>query len=197
MEQNGFKETVILVDGGFADAVAFDLTVNFERMLMRRIPQVDMAQWLVCVALDGGLLPLTKETSPEQATQVIFLRGEHHEEMKCFSPGRYAEIDGQAFRDEQLGEFQMSVVQREKMADDDFFVECVEALLGCKEVRTIVVVPDMEKYGQALKSLLSKEGRKKEVTLLAMQPESGRGFQSEILGYSLMHAMGIRGEEIG
>ena len=41
------------------------------------------------------------------------------------------------------------------------------------------------------------EGRnKKNVTLLAMSPLMGTGFQQQILGYSLMSALGIRGDEI-
>ena len=54
MQKEKFKEAVILVDADYVDRVAFDLTVNFERMLMRRIPRADLAQWLVCVALDGS-----------------------------------------------------------------------------------------------------------------------------------------------
>ena len=157
---------------------------------MRRIPKVDTAQWLVCLALDGGVEEGANET------QVVFLHRAEAEEMKCFAPGRFADIDGHAFRDPQLGEFLMSAVRREPMAGDDFFVECAEALLGSEDVHNVILVPDMERYGAALKSLLARDGRKKDVTLLAMQPESGRGFQSEILGYSLMHAMGIRGEEL-
>jgi hypothetical protein len=47
-----WSESVILVDADYVDKVAFDLTVNFERMLGRRIQQADIAQWLECVALD-------------------------------------------------------------------------------------------------------------------------------------------------
>ena len=39
------NENVIIADANFVDKVAFDLTVNFERMLERRIPQADMARW--------------------------------------------------------------------------------------------------------------------------------------------------------
>lgn len=196
MQKEKFKETVILVDADYVDRVAFDLTVNFERMLMRRIPRADLAQWLVCVALDGSPYGGEPGTAPDGGTQVIFLHRPDAEEMKNFAPGRYADIDGQAFRDPQLGEFLMSTLRDEVPTGEDLFVECAAALLGSEEVKTVVLVPDMERSGGALKSLLARDGRKKEVTLLAMQPESGRGFQSEILGYSLMHAMGIRGEEL-
>ena len=48
-------ENMIIADADYIDKVAFDLIVNFERMLMRRIPQADMARWIDCVALDGGV----------------------------------------------------------------------------------------------------------------------------------------------
>ena len=54
---NEWSETVILVDADYADRVAFDLIVNFERMLERRIPAADLPRWLDCLALDGGVRP--------------------------------------------------------------------------------------------------------------------------------------------
>ena len=59
MKETKWSENIILVDADYVDKVAFDLTVNFERMLGRQIPQADMAKWLECVALDGGLRPTT------------------------------------------------------------------------------------------------------------------------------------------
>ena len=52
-----WSENVILVDADYVDKVAFNLIVNFERMLGRRIPQADLAKWMDCVALDGGIRP--------------------------------------------------------------------------------------------------------------------------------------------
>ena len=40
---------VIIVDADYIDRVAFNLIVNFERMLERRIPQADLARWMECV----------------------------------------------------------------------------------------------------------------------------------------------------
>ena len=57
LDTNNIKwsENVIIADADYIDKVAFDLTVNFERMINRRIQPADMAQWAVCIALDGGL----------------------------------------------------------------------------------------------------------------------------------------------
>ena len=43
-----WSENVIIADADFIDKVAFDLTVNFERMLMRRIPKADLARTPRC-----------------------------------------------------------------------------------------------------------------------------------------------------
>ena len=40
-----WSKNIIIVDADFVDHVAFDLIVNFERMLGRRIPQADLSQW--------------------------------------------------------------------------------------------------------------------------------------------------------
>ena len=65
MKESKWNEHVILVDADYVDKVAFDLTVNFERIIGRRIPQADMAKWLECVALDGGLRPIDRGERPE------------------------------------------------------------------------------------------------------------------------------------
>ena len=52
LDTNNIKwsENVIIADADYIDKVAFDLTVNFERMINRRIQPADMAQWAVCIA---------------------------------------------------------------------------------------------------------------------------------------------------
>ena len=74
------SENIIIADADYADRVAFDLIVNFERMLDRRIPQADLSQWLVDLALDGGLKPGKHET------QVVLLHGKNTAKLENFSP---------------------------------------------------------------------------------------------------------------
>ena len=52
---NNWSKNVIVVDADYVDNVAFNLIVNFERIIGRRIPQADLARWLDCIALDGGV----------------------------------------------------------------------------------------------------------------------------------------------
>ena len=116
MKETKWESNVILVDADYVDKVAFDLTVNFERMIGRRIPQADMAQWLECVALDGGLRPQTSVVSPQTSIQVVLLH--KHAQMDNFTPGRFAELDGKAFEG-RLGEFLISCVPVEDLTTMD------------------------------------------------------------------------------
>lgn len=62
LHEEKWSENVILIDADYVDKVAFNLIVNFERMIGRRIPQADMAKWIDCVALDGGIREGAHET---------------------------------------------------------------------------------------------------------------------------------------
>ena len=190
------KETwspnVILADADYLDKVAFDLTVNFERMIDRRISAADTARWLDCIALDGGIRP------GDNSIQAVFLHSPDKKEMRYFRPGKFdAELDGKAFKD-NLGEFTICSFSAEGMAStSDFFVESLRHLLDRDDVNRIMVVGDMEKSGTNICHVLSEAAdRRKDVTLFAMEPVTGRGFYQEILGYSLMSALGIKGDEI-
>ena len=190
MEHTKWSENVVLVDADYADAVAFNLIVNFERMLNRPIPKADLAHWLVCVALDGGVEP------GENDIQVVLIHGQDKRLLDNFAPSDFdKELDGKAFRDERLGEFKLSSVRSENLADvETLCLQSLEALADEEGIKRLIVGPDMERYGARVREVLSRtEG--KDVTLLAMEPQAGRGFWQEILGYSLMSAMGIRGDE--
>ncbi|MDO4930619.1 MAG: hypothetical protein Q4E59_05750 [Bacteroidales bacterium] len=190
MTEAKWEESVILVDADFLDNVAFDLIVNFERMINRRIPAADLCHWLDCIALDGGLRP------GGNALQAVFLHGRNRKAFKNFAPADFAdELNGKAFKD-NIGEFALlSFPVEEVVSLADFFEQSLENILASAEVKRVMVVADLDKYGDRVKRLAAQaEG--KDITLFAMQPITGRGFSQEILGYSLMSALGIRGDEI-
>ncbi len=194
LDSNKWSENVILVDADYVDSVAFDLTVNFERMIGRRIPKADMARWIDCVALDGGI----REGSHE--TQVVLIHDKRRTQMENFAPGDYAgELDGKAFSD-TLGEFQLSAlpVEDDVTTAADLFIESLEVISNSKEVKRIMVIPDAEKiYDRVRETLRRVDDEEKRITVFAMQPMTGGNFRQEILGYSLMQALGIRADEIG
>ena len=188
-----WSENVILVDADYVDKVAFNLIVNFERMIGRRIPQADFAKWIDCVALDGGI------REGEQETQVILLHDKQKKVMDNFTPSNYEEeLNGKAFKD-HLGEFLINAYPTEDIVgSEQQFIDTLQLICSQKEVKRVMVIPyaeDSNIYNKVRERLHQSDDDKR-ITVFAMQPMPGGNFQQEILGYSLMAALGIRSEEI-
>lgn len=186
-------ENIIVVDADFVDRVAFDLIVNFERMLGRRIPQADLARWLECVALDGGLREGQHETS------VVLIHDKGKQRLQNFSPSNYEdELSAQAFSG-SLGEFVINSVPVEPITTkEDMIVDVTMFEASQPNVKRIMVVPDdrtTELFDRLRRSLQQVDDEKR-ITLFAMQPLPGGNYRQEILGYSLMSALGIKSEEL-
>ena len=191
-----WSENIIIVDGDYIDHVAFDLIVNFERMLNRRIPAADFSQWVVNIALDGRLKPGNHET------QVVLLHDKQNPKLENFAPADYAkELNGQAFKDSQLGEFIINAIATgdEVAKKDDVLLDLLKTILNHEEVKRIMLVPNAEDSHliSTLRSTLRDvDDELKHITLFAMQPLEGGNFKQQILGYSLLNAMGISASEI-
>lgn len=188
---------MILVDGDYVDSVAFNLIVNFERMLGRRIPKADTARWIDCVALDGGM---REQRDADGETQVIFIHSKDKPALDNFTPGSYEnDLNARAFKD-TLGEFIMSSYPVEEVVKhDDFFLDILKTVVNHKDVHRVMAIPNAEHapLWDALRhSLRDVDDEDKRVTLFAMQPLEGGNFRQEILGYSLMNALGIKGSEL-
>ncbi len=190
MNQPNWSETIILADADYIDGVAFDLIVNFERMIGRAIPQADLCQWLDCIALDGGLQPR------ENAIQAIFIHNKGKQDFDNFRPASFSsEINGKAFKD-NMGEFcMMTYAVEEIVSKEDFFVQSLEMLLESKSVKRVLVIGDMLTSGNRIKRTC-QNAKGKNITLFTMEPITGVGFNQEILGYSLMSALGITADEL-
>ena len=194
MKEQKWSKNVILVDADYVDKVAFDLIVNFERMLGRRIPQADMARWLECVALDGGLRPQPSDLSLQTSIQVVFLH--QKPTMDNFLPGSFTELDGKAFESE-LGEFLISCVPIEQMTTmDDLFLESLQVVSNAQEVERLMIVPNEDSIYNKVREALRHANPDLHATVFTMQPQQGGPFRQEILGYSLMAALGIKAEEV-
>lgn len=188
-----WSENIIIADADYVDSVTFDLIVNFERMIGRRIPVADLARWIDCVALDGGI------REGEHQTQVVLIHRKDRKGMENFMPSDYeSDLNGKAFKD-HLGEFMLSSLPIEEIVDEtDFLMEIVQAACEQPNVKRVMIVPNFEKDGlyDRMRHVLQQVDDDKRITVFAMQPLSGGNFRQEILGYSLMNALGIKSEEI-
>jgi hypothetical protein len=190
-----WTENVIIADADYIDKVAFNLTVNFERILNRKIPQADISQWAVDIALDGGL------REGDHETQIVFIHEQSHSKLENFKPSVYdKELNAQAFKDPKLGEFILSSISTEKtICKDDLLIDIVNEVISQKEVKRVMVIPDAEEgeqYNRIRQTLSYLNDDSKRITVFAMQPMPGGNFRQEILGYSLMNALGIHADEI-
>ena len=187
-----WSKNVILVDADYVDKVAFNLIVNFERMLGRRIPQADLARWIDCVALDGGI------REGEHETQVVLLHSAKKQQMENFEPGKFEELSSKAFKD-HLGEFLINAYPVEDIVSgEQQFRDMLQLMCSQKDVKRVIIIPDSEQeliYNK-VRATLKQADDDKRITLLAMQPMANWNFRQEILGYSLLAALGISSEEI-
>lgn len=190
MSSTNWAKNVILVDADFLDNICFSFIVNFERMINRKIPQADLADWLECAMLDGGM------REKENTVQSVFLHDEKKAKFENFNPSDFeTDLNGKAFNG-NLGEFRISsfpAVNR-LVCMKDFFLQTLENIMQDKGVERVVVVGDFDSYGRDVTRLLATNAEKT-VTLLTTNALNGHGFSQELLGYSLTHALGVRSEE--
>ncbi len=197
-EANNIKlsENIILADADYLDYVAFQLSVQFERMIGRRIPKADLSQWGVDVALDGGL----RADGKAHETQLILVHEKQNPKMDNFTPSIYdTELNGQAFNDDKLGEFLVNAYPvGDVVSKDDYILDTVNMILGHEEVKRLMIIPNGEQGAiyEEVAGALREAPEDKHITLFAMQPMPGGNFRQEILGYSLMNALGIKSDEI-
>lgn len=190
------SENIILADADYIDYVAFQLSVQFERMIGRRIPKADLSQWAVDIALDGGL----RADGKDHETQLVLVHEKQNPKMDNFTPSLYdTELTGQAFKDEKLGEFLVNAYPvGDVVSKDDYILDTVNMILGHDEVKRLMVIPNGEQGSiyEEVAGALRDAPEDKHITLFAMQPMPGGNFRQEILGYSLMNALGIKSDEI-
>ncbi len=183
------SDNIILVDVAYIEKVATDLSSNFSRMLGRTLPKADLAHWLDCIALDGGILP------GDNNIQVIFIHSKRTKSLSQFTPSLIEDINGKAFKD-NLGEFAMEAypVASDVTNTADFLIDTMQVIIDSNKVQRLMVVADGESYGDMLIDALKKN--KKQTTIFSMISLEATGFTHQILGYSIMSALGIRGEEL-
>ena len=185
------NENVIIVDADFVDQVAFNLTVNFERMLERRVPPADLARWVECLVLDSGL------REGDHKTTVVMIHDKSHEALQNFVPSSYAnELDGKAFSG-RLGEFEFHATTGEGfVSTSQLLIDTLQTVLAQQEVKRVMVVPSDQACSEVGQVVRRQSQEHQQVTLFTMQPQPSAPCRQEMLGFSLMAALGISSAEI-
>lgn len=217
---------VLLIDAAYIDRVAAAFRQHFGQELGRELPKADLAQWLVCLSLDAELVGTEEEVKPAEANtntgtadadvQCIFIHDRETKVMQHVAPGNFSqEIDGKAFAEPGLGEFAMACCPVERVTTlEELCEESLQAVLDDKKVRRVAVCFDFDgttpestfltkritklcaKQGKAEQNSAEQKPTPKDITLFTMRPLEGEGFAQQTLGYSLLAALGISGEEV-
>lgn len=187
MDTRKFKH-IILVDTESFDEVAFDIIVNFERMLNRKIPRVDMCRWIYAAACDG------KFPANSDSILAIFLKRQGQQKFANLNFRDIAMCE--EIKQYGINGFNFCVKFEEYSGNSDHaFVDMTEKLLGQnKDMEDLVCIPN-EDIAQYAARLLSGK-RDLRSTVLSQESLRGGGFSQEYLSCSISYALGITDSEI-
>ena len=193
MEDKKVKENILLVDVRALDRTAGHLRRFMSRQLSRELPVADLADWIVCCAMDAGWHQPERQCGMKR---VVFVRPCGQTQLQHFHPGLLTqEVDGKAFSDPLLGEVCMSVVVEESsFQGKTLYVQCVETLLADDAGHRLTLVADTERYGDELEHAVGA-GRTR-VAMVGMQPVAMTGVEQVQMGFALLHAMGLSPDDI-
>ena len=188
-----FAEKVILIDAAYINKVTADLSRHFSEVIGRALPKADLPIFLECVAMDAAVQP------GNHTFQVLFVYEKGCAKMDAFNPGDLKkELNDVAFKS-RLGEFQLNTFEPSDMVDrESFFLEAVKLVADAKEVKQLIVIPSEIEYGEKLPAIFEKVDGKESIYVLGMNPLNSTSckFQWGMLGYAVLHALGVRSDEL-
>lgn len=179
----------IIVDGDFLNFITADFKSNFERMLDRQLPTIDLTTLFTYIALDWGI------RTGHNEIDVYITYGHDKDLLSVCIPSSLKELDGQAFKGE-LGEFRFHTFSTEGLISSDMlFLDSLANITEEKRINRLAVIGFNEHYGEDIKEILEKcEG--KLITNFSMQNLDNAKFTTQIIAYPIMMALGIKSDEL-
>lgn len=194
-----FAPNVILLDVAFLNGTIDEARKLLSQKLARELPATDLVNWLMCLALDGGLRRGGNEV------QVLLVADDGCRSLQGCTPSTPDELDGKACQT-PLGEFAFSVVNPADMVPRAaLFTELAGLALDAKETERLLLVPDFRAYGDRLERELQDFGKEagnsaaldKAICFLLEGTENAQlPCRTDLLTYSLMHVWGIAPDDL-
>lgn len=193
-----FASNVLLLDVAFLNNTVGHVKKLMAGRLGRNLPDADLVNWLICLALDGGLRGDGNEL------QILLVADEDTSLLQDCQPSGIGDLDGKACQT-LLGEFSFSWVPSAGMVSRaDLFAELVKLALDAKEVERLLLVPNFYEYAETLtKTLLdfvqevkAENALDKVLCFLLEEPDRALPCRMDLLTYSLMHVWGIAPEDL-
>ncbi len=179
----------IIIDASFLNFITSDFKSNFEKMLHRELPAIDLSALFTYIALDWGIQP------GDNDIDVYLTYGNSADALLVCAPSSLKELDGLAFKSE-LGEFRFRAFSTEGLISPDvLFLDSLANIIEEKRINRLAVIGFNEHYGDEIKEILEKsEG--KLITNFAMQNSDNAKFITQIIAYPIMMALGIKSDEL-
>ena len=190
-----FAENVILVDVAYFNDVVKDLKRYFELQLGRPLQNIYVEEWASYLALDSGV------RDKENNIGVLFVHdGQTDKLLHCDPADLNKDLIGVGFTN-QLGEFSFTSVSSEGLVSRaNLYLDLLNIALDSADVKRLMLVPFIDDYGAKLLEEHLREAdseKSKEVFLFNMdEPAHPLGCKWDLLGYSMMRALGVKAEEL-
>ncbi len=194
MEKEKLKtdDFVILIDAGYLEEIGHSMRDYFSHIVKRNLPKADMPALIEGIALDSGIRPA------DNKIQVIFV---YPKSLNKFSFCEPSDLTGDlhcvAFKS-NVGEFSFTSYSTEGLVShEELYGEFIDALTVSQNTKVVMLVGNMPSYNkESVKQL--QEVTDREVYYFNMNPQESQQyvFKYNNLGYVLLHAMGIKPEEL-
>lgn len=186
-----FTDEVILIDATHLDFIAGDMRHHFAKSIGRTIDKLDMANFVICLALDAW------GVNHDVNKMVLMVYDKKSCALQNCLPGNIsAEMDGKAFSCE-YGEFRFAGVPAEGMVSvDDLFLDLLTIVADSYTAKRIAIVGNEESYGRRIEKIVA-DAKGKSATRFVMRGAAecdGESFAT--LAYPLLSALGIREDEL-
>lgn len=179
----------IIIDASFLNFITSDFKSNFEKMLHRQLPTIDLSALFTYIAIDWGIQPGNNDID-------VYLTYENSaDSLSVCTPSSLKDLNDLAFRSE-LGEFLFHTFSTEGLISPDvLFLDSLANIIEEKRINRLAVIGFNEHYGEEIKEILEKsEG--KLITNFSMQDSDNTKFSTQIIAYPIMMALGIKSDEL-
>lgn len=197
-ESIALAENVILIDVASFNNVVKNLKRYFEIQLGRSLQDIYIEEWASYLALDAGV------RDKDNKIEVLFVYDAQSDKLlHCDPSGLKKDLNGVGYTN-QLGELTFTAVSSEELVSrENLYLDLLAIALNSADVKRLMLVPFGEEYGEKVREVLNEmmkdvePGKAKEVFYFSMdEPECLFPCKWDLLGYSLMRALGIRAEEL-
>lgn len=185
------SETVVLVDAAFLNFVIKETKVYFEKVLKRSLQEIDVTELAICITLDAGL----KEGN--NAVQFYIVYDEKSKQLLHCTPSDLTEeLNGVGFQS-PFGEYAFAGVPSEGMVSrENLYLNLLSILADSSDVKRLIVVSFDEEYGEKVIDLLNEVEDKEIFQLRMSDPEKEVNYEWNILGFSIMHSLGVTADDL-